>query len=95
MDPHQAISDNSSVSRTAAENPMDLIAATAEPPPHKNTKAEVLELKDPEVKDFGWNVPPRQVPVPLIHGLANEDLFTLIRRFNNARHFFRIIICFR
>ncbi|KAI0697567.1 hypothetical protein BC835DRAFT_1270194 [Cytidiella melzeri] len=60
----------------------NLIAATVEPRPHESTKIEVTELKDPEVKDFGWNSPPRQVPSPLVHGLGNEDIYTLVRRFN-------------
>ncbi|KAF7793797.1 hypothetical protein EIP86_004918 [Pleurotus ostreatoroseus] len=59
-----------------------LIAPTIEPPPHKSTKVEVTQLKDPEVKDFGWNSKPHAVPSPLIKGIPNDDLFTLIRRFN-------------
>lgn len=62
-----------------------VIAATVEPPPHESTKAEVTQLKDPEIRDFGWNSQPRDVPAPLIHGTPNDDLFTLIRRFNKVR----------
>jgi hypothetical protein len=101
MDPYQASSD---APQTATDDPMtvdathpvppgaNLIAATVEPPPHKSTKIEVTELKDPEVKDFGWNVPPRQVPAPLVHGLGNEDIYTLIRRFNKASRLPKVFV---
>jgi hypothetical protein len=56
----------------------------SEPPPHPSTKPEVLQLKDPAVKDFGWNSPPHAVPSPLVHGFSNEDLWVLIRRFNKV-----------
>lgn len=37
----------------------------------------------PEVKDLGWHED--DVPTPLVAGLSNEQLFTLIRRFNKVR----------
>lgn len=58
--------------------------AVPEPPPHPSTKPEVLQLKDPAVKDFGWNSPPHAVPSPLVHGFSNEDLWVLVRRFNKV-----------
>ncbi|KAI0094314.1 hypothetical protein BDY19DRAFT_901530 [Irpex rosettiformis] len=94
MDPYQATSDASNPLQTTDEHPTtmnentsaslgtNLIAASEEPRPHESTKVEVTELKDPEVRDFGWNSPPRQVPSPLVHGLGNEDIYTLVRRFN-------------
>ena len=57
-----------------------------EPPPHPSTKIEAFQLKDPEVRDFGWNSAPKAVPSPLVHGLANDDLYTLVRRFNKVGH---------
>ena len=63
------------------------VSTTAEPPPHPSTKLEAIKLKDPEVKDFGWNSEPKAVPSPLVHGLANDDLYTLIRRFNKVSRF--------
>jgi len=36
---------------------------------------------DPELEDLGWSEDPR-VPVPLIRGLNNEQLWILVRRFN-------------
>lgn len=38
-----------------------------------------------EVKDLGWNEKPEAVPSPLIGGLENEQLWTLVRRFNKVR----------
>ena len=37
-----------------------------------------------EVKDLGWNDHPSDVPAPLVGGLPNEELWTLIRRFNKV-----------
>lgn len=37
-----------------------------------------------EVRDMGWNDHPDDVPVPLVGGLPNEELWTLIRRFNKV-----------
>lgn len=37
-----------------------------------------------EVKDLGWNKKPEEVPSPLIGGLSNEELWTLVRRFNKV-----------
>ncbi|KAI5777244.1 hypothetical protein EDC01DRAFT_719812 [Geopyxis carbonaria] len=34
------------------------------------------------VTDLGWNEPPTAVPAPLVGGLGNEELWTLVRRFN-------------
>lgn len=38
-----------------------------------------------EAKDLGWTSKASEVPSPLVHGLSNEELWTLIRRFNKAR----------
>ncbi|OCH90536.1 hypothetical protein OBBRIDRAFT_730626 [Obba rivulosa] len=40
------------------------------------------QLTDPEVRDIGWHRPAEQLPAPIVHRLSNDDLFTLIRRFN-------------
>ena len=37
-----------------------------------------------EVKDLGWNDHPDDVPSPLVGGMQNEELWTLIRRFNKV-----------
>ncbi|KAL4252469.1 Protein of unknown function DUF3292 [Abortiporus biennis] len=52
------------------------------PPPKENFAPITTQLKDPGVKDFGWNSPPSKVPAPLLKGLSNDDLYTLLRRFN-------------
>ncbi|EKM61395.1 uncharacterized protein PHACADRAFT_204565 [Phanerochaete carnosa HHB-10118-sp] len=62
-----------------------------EPSPHSSTKLEVLKLKDPAVKDFGWNSPPHAVPSPLVHGVPNDDLWVLIRRFNKQVFNVRVV----
>ena len=65
------------------------VAHTVEPPlPFiKNKRAGPLnsQLKDPGIKDFGWNVPPSKIAAPLMHGTSNDDIYTLIRRFNKVR----------
>ena len=37
-----------------------------------------------EVKDLGWNEDPSDIPQPLVGGLGNEELWTLLRRFNKV-----------
>ena len=39
-----------------------------------------------EVKDLGWNDHPKDVPSPLVGGLPNEELWTLVRRFNKQMY---------
>lgn len=38
-----------------------------------------------EVRDLGWSKHPKNVPAPLVGGLPNEQLWTLVRRFNKVR----------
>ena len=38
-----------------------------------------------EVRDLGWTDHPKDVPKPLVGGLPNEELWTLVRRFNKVR----------
>lgn len=61
-----------------------VILATEEPVPRIVLDPISTQLKDPEVKDFGWNVPPDRVPAPLLNRLTNDDLYTLLRRFNKV-----------
>lgn len=35
-----------------------------------------------EVRDLGWNDATSNVPIPLVGGLKNEDIWTLVRRFD-------------
>ena len=39
-----------------------------------------------EVRDMGWNDHPKDVPQPLVGGLPNEELWTLVRRFNKQMY---------
>jgi hypothetical protein len=39
---------------------------------------------DVEVKDLGWQEPPENIPTPLVNRLPNEELWTLVRRFNKV-----------
>ena len=41
---------------------------------------------DGEVKDLGWNEHPADVPKPLVGGLPNDELWTLVRRFNKQMY---------
>lgn len=46
--------------------------------------AAQLEHYETEVKDLGWAEHPKDVPNPLAGGLPNEELWTLVRRFNKV-----------
>lgn len=37
-----------------------------------------------EARDIGWKSHPTDVPNPLVGGISNEELWTLIRRFNKV-----------
>ena len=50
---------------------------------HDEKGAAQRDRGDPEgEEDLGWNQDAEAVPTPLIGGLSNEDLWTLIRRFD-------------
>jgi hypothetical protein len=51
---------------------------------HKVKGVAQFEHGHTEVRDLGWNEDPVDVPVPLVEGLPNEELWTLIRRFNHV-----------
>ncbi|KAL6862246.1 hypothetical protein J3F83DRAFT_745539 [Trichoderma novae-zelandiae] len=50
--------------------------------------ASQLEHDEVEVKNIGWNEMAQFVPQPVVGGLRNEELWTLIRRFN--QHIFEV-----
>jgi len=63
----------------------NIVAQTVEPPPDPAISTDVqLDLKDPEIRDIGWNRDMGELPPTLVHGLSNDDLFTFIRRFNKV-----------
>lgn len=51
---------------------------------HEEKGYAQLHHRQTEVKDLGWNESPSEVPNPLVGGLQNEELWTLIRRFNKV-----------
>ena len=52
---------------------------------HEEKGVAQIDHGQTEVRDLGWNEPPTDVPTPLVGGLPNEELWTLIRRFNKVR----------
>lgn len=46
---------------------------------------------EPEVTDLGWHDGLENVPAPLVVGLSNDHLFTLIRRFNKQMYHVKAI----
>lgn len=53
---------------------------------HDDKGAVQIDHGQTEVRDLGWNEHPTDVPVPLMGGLPNDELWTLIRRFNKVRY---------
>jgi hypothetical protein len=51
---------------------------------HEEKGAAQRDHGQTEVKDLGWNESPTEAPNPVVGGLANEELWTLIRRFNKV-----------
>ena len=47
-------------------------------------KGVAQEAHDHEVMDLGWHESNQRIPDPLVGGLANDDLWILIRRFNKV-----------
>ena len=60
------------------------IAATA----HEFEEKGAVQVghEDGEVRDMGWREHPKDVPTPLVGGLPNEELWTLVRRFNKQMY---------
>lgn len=68
------------------ESDANVVAHTVELPPDENLGADArLDLKDPDTRDIGWNKDMGCLPPTIVHGMSNEDLFLLIRRFNKVR----------
>ncbi|RPA93927.1 hypothetical protein L873DRAFT_1703435 [Choiromyces venosus 120613-1] len=53
---------------------------------HDEKGAAQIGHGEPEVKDLGWNERVERVPQPLVGGLPNEELWTLVRRFNKQMY---------
>lgn len=83
------------------EEPEIVDAAPEERPTdsHELANAEFEELGaaqvdhgQTEVRDLGWNEHPVDVPAPLVGGLPNEELWTLVRRFNKVSLLSKVLI---
>lgn len=55
---------------------------------HEEKGAAQINHGQTEVRDLGWNESLEEVPNPVVGGLENEELWTLIRRFNKVRFHF-------
>ena len=76
------INTPSSSSASASNAPSDSHALAIESADH-DIKGAVQENHEAgEVRDMGWNDDPKSVPSPLVAKLPNEELWTLVRRFN-------------
>lgn len=62
--------------------PTDSHALALEDHEEKGAAQEIHN--EPEVKDLGWDEKPEHVPQPLVGGLPNEELWVLVRRFNQV-----------
>ena len=51
---------------------------------HEEKGAAQEEHFETEVRDLGWNEHPKDVPMPLVGGLPNGELWLLVRRFNKV-----------
>lgn len=75
----------------ALESELNVVADTVDLPPHEELSTDArLDFKDPDTNDIGWNKDMGHLPPAIVHGLSNEDLFLLIRRFNKASLLFYI-----
>lgn len=51
---------------------------------HEVKGATQVAHGESEVKDLGWDEDAKHIPAPLVGGLPNEELWTLVRRFNKV-----------
>ncbi|KAI9815205.1 MAG: hypothetical protein M1832_005540 [Thelocarpon impressellum] len=56
---------------------------------YKGTAQDVRDVT--EVEDLGWKEHPDEIPRPLVGGLPNEQLWTLVRRFNKQMYHVKAI----
>jgi hypothetical protein len=47
------------------------------------SKGDPERAEDPDLEDLGWSKDPK-IPVPVLHGMNNEELWILVRRFNKV-----------
>lgn len=58
----------------------------ANEPLEEGEEMGAAQIDHPDVKDMGWNDHPDSIPT-LVGGMQNEELWTLIRRFNKVNFF--------
>lgn len=73
--------DREEVSRSLTDEPT---ASHALAMADHDVKGAAQEPHDGEVKDLGWQDHVKDIPVPLVGKLPNEELWILIRRFNKV-----------
>ena len=68
---------------TFASAPTDSHALAAADHEEKGAAQQVHS--DVEVRDLGWSEHPQDIPMPLVGGLRNEELWLLVRRFDKVQ----------
>lgn len=77
---------NTPTSSASASNAPSDSHALASADDHEMKGAVQTNHEAGEVRDMGWNDHPTNVPTPLVGGLPNEELWTLVRRFNKQMY---------
>jgi len=77
---------NTPTSSASASNGHSFSHALASANDHETKGAVQTNHEVGEVRDMGWNDHPSDVPMPLVGGLPNEELWTLVRRFNKQMY---------
>ena len=80
------INTPTSSSASASNAPSDSHALAIESADHDIKGAVQQNHEAGEVRDMGWNDHPKDVPSPLVAKLPNEELWTLVRRFNKQMY---------
>ncbi|KAF2204791.1 hypothetical protein GQ43DRAFT_437575 [Delitschia confertaspora ATCC 74209] len=81
--PREQVTQNIGTAQTLHEKPTDSHALAVENHADKGF-AQLNNMN--EVVDLGWNEPKGNVESPLVGGLHNEDLWVLVRRFNQQMY---------
>ncbi|KAF2469275.1 uncharacterized protein BDR25DRAFT_47678 [Lindgomyces ingoldianus] len=81
--PHQTGLEKKETTTTVRDTPTVSHALAMKNPEQKGA-AQVEH--DEEVVNLGWNEPDNAVASPLVGGLANDDLWILVRRFNKQMY---------
>lgn len=77
---------NTPTSTASASNAPSDSHALASADDHEVKGAVQMNHEEGEVRNMGWNDHPHDVPKELVGGLPNEELWTLVRRFNKQMY---------